>query len=391
MTCDRALLSAYVDNELELSQKTDLENHLELCRECASHLEMLRAMRMELRDIPRMHAPSQLGTQLAERIQQKKRVSARWLPIAIGAPVGVIAMVAGATLLAPRFEAPAPLVVTATAPAMGAQRVALNGPIELWFDREIQKQALPVVTIDPPAQVQLSVDGNALRIDPMGDLSPGQTYTIAVSSVTDVDGRKLKTPAVVSFTTATTSVATLPAELGSPRGDVKESAESARQIPKWASIRRAVPDRGSEPQVAVQPLADALGALTSPAQRIQVVEQAFQGGMMIKVGSSAQTLVLQRSRNNWESYADPARLSDLQAMSDTSLPPPPGALAPAGIFGRLWNSSSDLRTRLGWAVYELRLSDAVVEQHERGTAVVLGHMAYLLQSDGHWSVLSIAK
>jgi len=391
MTCDRALLSAFVDNELEPSQKAELEKHLDHCSECASHLEMLRSMHIGLRDTPRMRPPLALATQLQERIQRKKRASARWLPIAIGAPVGVIGIVAGAALLAPRFEAPTPLVVTATAPAMGAQRVALNGPIELWFDREIQPRAVPVVTVDPPVPVQFAVDGNALRIEPVGDLTPGQTYTIAVSAITDVDGRKLKTPAIVSFTTATTSVATLPAALGSPRGDVKESPESARQVPKWASLRRSIPDRVSEPQIAVQPLENALGTLTAPTQRIQVVEQAFQGGMMIKVGSSAQTLVLLRGRNNWESYADPARLSDLQAMSETSLPPPPGALAPAGIFGRLWNSSSDLRTRLGWAVYEIRLSDAVVEQRERGTAVVLGQMAYLLQSDGRWSVVSVAK
>lgn len=389
MKCDRALLSAYVDNELEPTQKLDLERHLDLCSECSSQLETFQDVRFQLREMPRAQTPSRLASQLEERIRRKKRAAAGWLPVAIGAPIGVIGIVAGAALLAPRFQAPAPLMLTATAPASGSQRVAVDGPIELWFDREIQSQAEPVVTVEPRVAVRFAVDGNALRIEPESPLVPGQTYTIAVSSITDVDGRKLKSPAVVSFTTALSSLVETSAELGSPRGDVRDAPDGARQIPKWATLPRSAPVH--EPQTVVQPLEDALGALTAPTQRIQVVEQAFQGGMMLKVGSSAQTLVLQRGRNRWESYADPARPSDLQSASDTALPPPPGALAPAGSFGRLWNSSSDLRTRLGWAVYELRLSDAIVDQRERGTAVVLGHMAYLLQSDGRWSVVSIGK
>jgi len=306
----------------------------------------------------------------------------------------------------------------------GANRVAPNGAVELWFDRELTPGARGMtVTVDPAVPVRVSVDGNALRIEPDQAFEPGQSYTVAVESVLDVDGRRLKNPAVVSFVTAPASLADVPGELGSPRGEpstavAQSHSTTASKLPdvsiagiasgppvagtnidtavlvpqtrKWPSSRA----NPGQPAVEVSPesmlVGEALGALQGPYQTMRVMEQAFQGGVMVRIGDSSQTLVLQRGRGTWESFAQPAaRLSDVQ--SDASLPPPPGALAPSGAFAGVWKGVPSVRTALGWAVYEARVSSALVQHREKGTAVTVGRMGYLLRSDGTWSVVPVSK
>jgi Bacterial Ig-like domain/Putative zinc-finger len=424
MKCNRALLSAYLDNELKADDRHALEVHVASCDDCTQQLERYRRLRFELRDAPIRRAPAQLGRNVEARIQERRRHSTlRWLPIAVGVPLSVVGVLAGAAFLAPRGEPSPQLAVTATSPMTGANRVAPNGPVELWFDRELMPGARGVtVTVDPALPVRVSLDGNALRIEPDRAFEPGQSYTVAVESVLDVDGRRLKNPAVVSFVTAPASLADVTGELGSPRGEPSTTAaqsdsttrskvtdvsiagiasvpsvagtnvDTAVLVPqtrKWPSSRA----NPVQPAVEVSPastlIGEALGALQAPYQTMRVLEQAFQGGVMVRIGDSSQTLVLQRSRGTWESFAQPtARLSDVQA--DASLPPPPGALAPSGTFAAVWKGVPSVRTALGWAVYEARVSSALVQHREQGTAVTLGRMAYLLRSNGTWSVVPVS-
>lgn len=426
MKCDRALLSSYLDNDLPAADRQRLETHVLDCAECAQALDAYRGLRFQIRDDAPRRAPPSLRAAVESGIQTRRRqAQLRWLPIAIGAPLSLIGILAGAALVAPRAETSPQLSVTATSPATGATRVALNGAVELWFDRELMAGAAgATVTVDPPLPIRIAVDGNSLRIDPDGAFEPGQTYTVAVQSVVDVDGRRLRNPAVVSFMTAPTTVADVTTALGSPRGEalsVPSAAVVASGVPeraaaplpalssvpasvagpnvetvtlgaqtrKWPAARGRTGAEVVEPSPETAAIADALGALVAPYQTVRLVEQAFQGGVMIRLGDTAQSIVMQRTRGRWQSYSDVEARQDLSA--DTSLPPPPGALTPTGAFGALWQQTPAIRTALGWAVYEARLTQALVQQRERGTAVTLGRMAYLLRSDGTWSVVPLSR
>lgn len=233
MKCDRALLSAYLDNELRADDRLELELHIMSCPDCTEHLERYRRVRYEIRDDPARRAPTLLRANVESRIRERRRQrSSRWLPLVVGAPLSLIGILAGAALVAPRAETSPQLAVTATSPMTGAKRVAANGAVELWFDRELMAGGAGLtVTVDPSVPVHVAVEGNALRIEPYGAFEPGQSYTVAVESVLDVDGRRLKNPAVVSFVTA--PAVTADADLGSPRGesiasvDVASSQDSA--------------------------------------------------------------------------------------------------------------------------------------------------------------------
>ncbi|HEX3246614.1 MAG TPA: Ig-like domain-containing protein [Chloroflexota bacterium] len=427
MKCDRALLSAYLDNELKAEDRRDLELHVTSCADCAERLEQYRGVRFEIRDEPIRRAPPLLRSNLESRIRERRRQhGSRWLPIALGAPLSLIGVLAGAALVAPGGESSSALAVTATSPMTGAKRVALNGAVELWFDRDLMPGAAGLtVTVDPPIPVRVASEGNAVRIEPDGAFEPGQSYTVAVESVVDVDGRRLKNPAVVSFVTASVGLANT--DLGSPRGESLASAEGgssadstsqsalasvplpgigsvassvapanldsvglSAQTRKWPVSRSSGSLPMVEPSQASIGVADTLGPLQSPYQISRVLEQAFQGGVMIRIGDTPQALVLQRSRGTWESFQEPpGKLND--AQSETSLPPPPGALAPTGAFAAVWQNLPSVRTALGWAVYEPRVTSALVQHREKGTALTLGRMAYLLRADGTWSVVSVSK
>jgi hypothetical protein len=292
----------------------------------------------------------------------------------------------------------------------------------MWFDRELAPSTTDVaVSVDPPVPVRVSIDGNALRIDPDVAFDPSQTYTVAVESVVDVDGRRLKTPAVISFATGSSVVADS-AALGSPRGvpsdGIPSTSESdsprlgevslpsiasvpaqvagasieavgLTQTRKWPVTRSSTAKSVIETSPAATVVGEQLGALQAPYQTVRVQEQAFQGGVMVRLGDSAQTLVLRRNMGTWEAVAQPS--ATVEAQAEASLPPPPGALTPSGAFAAVWNSAPSVRTALGWAVYEQRVSSALIQQREHGTVVALGRMAYLLRSNGTWNVVPISK
>jgi anti-sigma factor RsiW len=425
MKCDGALLSAYLDNELKAVERTELEVHVTNCVDCAGQLEKYRRLRFDIRDEPLHRPPAQLRSSIQSRIYQRRQQwGLRWAGLAVGAPLAIFGVLAGSALVAPRSESSPQLAVTATSPMTGARRVAPNDAVELWFDRELASSSPVAVTVDPPVPVHVAVEGNALRIEPDGAFEAGQTYTVAVESVVDVDGRRLKNPAVVSFVTAPPALAASSGELGSPRGVPSESgattAEAAKpqlsdvslsaiasvpapvaganvdtvgltaQTSKWPTSRSTSVQPVAEPSPASMLVGEALGGLQAPYQRIRVQEQAFQGGVMVRLGDSPNTLVLQRGKGTWESFTQPPSMS-ADSQPDTSLPPPPGALSPSGSFAAVWKSAPSVRTALGWAVYEPRVSSALVQLREHGTVVTLGRMAYLLRSNGTWNVVLVSK
>lgn len=431
MKCDPARLSAYLDNDLDASERLDVEQHLRRCQCCADALEAYRAVRSVVRGTPQLLAPSSVGDGLETRLERRRRrFTGAWLPVAIGAPVVFVGVLALGALVVSKNEPPADLRVTASFPPAGAQRVSVRAPIELWFDREIQSSAQTgIVTVDPPVPVRLSAQGNSLRIEPVGAFEPDQTYTVAVESIVDVDGRKLRSPAVVSFTTAApTQVAAPVPGLGSPRGDQAVPAPAAADamsgnreaavqaatlasrtaVAGGAAVETAVLARAHTPKLpgrhpggvsrsaevptlSSSMLEDSVGLAIGPTQSVRVLEQAFQGGVMLKVGGSDQLVVLLRSRGRWEKHRDTWSVGADGASASSGLPPPPGALTPTRSFGKLWSDSPDLRAALGWAVYEAREMRAGIMQCEQGTAIAIGQLAYLLTSDGRWKAIPLGS
>jgi hypothetical protein len=112
------------------------------------------------------------------------------------------------------------------------------------------------------------------------------------------------------------------------------------------------------------------------------LEQSFQGGLAIRRGDTREIYVLQRDGNTWSAHPDTWRPGDRIAV-DT--PPPPGALVPAAGFGTVWRSTPEIKSRLGWAVYEPRGSGGSIQAFEHGLIVWTPHgLLYVLSNDGRW-------
>jgi anti-sigma factor RsiW len=76
MTCDaaRELLQPLVDEELDLTQKVDIETHLRSCVGCAEYLHNLAELRQVIRDKAPYYRASE---QLTSRVQAAVRASAK--------------------------------------------------------------------------------------------------------------------------------------------------------------------------------------------------------------------------------------------------------------------------------------------------------------------------
>jgi len=75
MKCEEAgrFLDAYLDNELELSQRLELEQHLSLCVSCWSLAQERQEFRFSIRaSAPKYRAPPQLRTKVLATAQREK-------------------------------------------------------------------------------------------------------------------------------------------------------------------------------------------------------------------------------------------------------------------------------------------------------------------------------
>ncbi len=101
------------------------------------------------------------------------------------------------------FATVGPPVVLRTTPADGADSVALDGTIDLFFDRLMDTASVETaITIEPAAAIRLSWRGSVVTVSLGPGLAPGTTYTVRVGSdATDTGGSRLGAPFQITFTT----------------------------------------------------------------------------------------------------------------------------------------------------------------------------------------------
>jgi hypothetical protein len=152
------------------------------------------------------------------------------------------------------------------------------------------------------------------------------------------------------------------------------------------SIKAVNPAAAPEPisrfYNANQQVRDLLGEASPGSRTVTLLEQSFQGGLAIWRGDTREIYVLQRDGNTWSVHPDTWRPGDRIAVD---APPPPGALVPAAGFGTVWRSTPEIKSRLGWAVYEPRGSGGSIQTFEHGLIVWTPHgLLYVLSNDGRW-------
>ena len=140
---------------------------------------------------------------------------------------------------------------------------------------------------------------------------------------------------------------------------------------------------------ARQPLREQLGQPLPGSRTVTLLEQSFQGGLAIWRSDTREIYVLRREGGTWTRYQDQSRPGEKIAVD---VAPPPGALVPAGGFGALWRTSPEVKSRLGWAVYEPRGSGGTIQAFERGLVVWSPHgLLYVLTEDGNWRTFADAS
>ncbi|MFN8522923.1 MAG: anti-sigma factor [Chloroflexota bacterium] len=125
-----------------------------------------------------------------------------------------------------------------------------------------------------------------------------------------------------------------------------------------------------------------LGQPLPGSRTVTLVEQSFQGGVAVWRSDTSEIYVLGRGTGPWKSYSGVLKATSAGAADAL---PPPGALAPSGGFGRLWTAQPEVKTRLGWAVYEPRGFGGMIQTFERGTVLWSPYgILYVLANDGSW-------
>jgi anti-sigma factor RsiW len=191
-----------------------------------------------------------------------------------------------------------------------------------------------------------------------------------------------KTPVVVAPAHAPTAqdpvVVTTPSIVPVSRDDA--APRTARVAS--SELLAAIPPSIGRLYRSSQALQVQLGTPAPGSKTVTLMEQSFQGGVALWRGDTREIYVLNRDGGTWAAYPDTWRPGDPVAVEAT---PPPGAMAPAGGFGALWKNSPEVKSRLGWAVFEPRGSGGAIQSFEHGLIVWSPHgLLYVLADDGTW-------
>ncbi|MDP8921508.1 MAG: anti-sigma factor [Chloroflexota bacterium] len=349
MTCDRRLLSSYRDAQLSADERYLVDRHLRECPECRRDLQGMVRIGQVIRSLPWEPAPASIGREVRRKIAEREAARRRPLPLGgyarAFAPAAAFASVAVALLMVLRpgvVEGPLGLsspAVVASAPASAASRPVAS-----------QSAAPGDVPVPPTGR-----PGN-----PISDVARATASGAASASLPD------KTAAPSAPT-----VPSLASTLTTP------DAEPALAPP----ISRLIAARPS--------LGQQLGQPQPGSRTVTLLEQSFQGGLAIWRSDTREIYVLRREGGTWAQYKDQSRPG---AKITVDVPPPPGALVPAGGFGALWLAKPEVKSRLGWAVYEPRGSGGTIQAFEHGLVVWSPHgLLYVLTEDGRWRTFADAS
>ena len=128
------------------------------------------------------------------------------------------------------------------------------------------------------------------------------------------------------------------------------------------------------------------------ASTLPTISRRMPGSSIAVTGiSTLCSTAMARARASMESasartwYTAVSRpVTAMAAGTFPDVAPPPGAMVPAGGFGAVWRAP-EVKSRLGWAVYEPRGSGGSIQSFERGVIVWTPHgLLYVLSDDGRW-------
>ena len=329
MTCDPRLISYYRDGALSLDQRYQLESHMRECKECAAELRGLMRLAQVVRSLPMEPVSQMLRHDVKRAIAAREQERRERQPIRLAgigralAPEAVAASVAISALVVFRPGALDLATRPVSAPAVGIAPAAA-----------VPAVAQPEQVPSSGAAVSPRTAGNPVGsyvakppLQPISEYNPGSLPI------------KIVNPAVVP-------------------------EPIARLYSNNAQVRAM------------------LGEASPGSKTVTLLEQSFQGGQAIWRSDTRQIYVLRREGNTWSVHSDTWRPGDRITVDG---PPPPGALVPAGGFGSVWRSTPEIKSRLGWAVYEPRGSGGSIQMFEHGLVVWTPHgLLYVLSDDGRW-------
>jgi hypothetical protein len=327
MTCDPRLISYYRDGALSPSERYDVESHLRSCGDCAAEFRGLMRMAQVVRSLPMVPVVPTLRESVYRAVALQEEERRR--------PIGLAS------------------IGRALAPAAIAASIAMSSLV-VFRTTEVEAPASPVeapvavvapAPANPPeapvAQVPASATSGSPRVspgNPGGASSKPELQAVADSNSTGLPVQYVN-PAVVP----------------EPIARLYDTNKQIRQL---------------------------LGEASPGSRTVTLLEQSFQGGLAIWRSDTREIYVLSREGNTWSVHPDTWRPGDKIAV-DTA--PPPGAMVPAGGFGTVWRNTPEIKSRLGWAVYEPRGSGGSIQVFEHGMVVWTPHgLLYVLSDDGRW-------
>lgn len=327
MTCDPRLVSYYRDGALSREGRYELEDHMRECGECSANLRSLMRLAQVVRSLPTEPVSPTLRRDVMRAIAEREQEQRRPVPLAgIGralAPAAVAAAVAVSTLVVFRPGA----LDLASRPA--AAPVAVTAP----------------APADPPQVQAARAPSSASTEAPRSAGNPASSYVAKP-----------------------------------PLQAVSES--NAGGLPIKIANPAVVPEPIARLYGANTQVRELLGEPSPGSKTVTLLEQSFQGGLAIWRSDTRQIYVLRREGNTWSVHSDTWRPGERIAIDGA---PPPGALVPAGGFASVWRSTPEIKSRLGWAVYEPRGSGGSIQVFEHGLVVWTPHgLLYVLSDDGRW-------
>lgn len=327
MSCDPRRISYYRDGALSLDERYELECHMRGCDECSAHLRGLMRLAQVVRSLPMEPVAPTLRESVYRAVALREQERRR--PVRLGG------------------------IGRALAPAAVAASIAVSA-----------------IVVFRPGALDLA---NRPAPDP-----------IAVTAPAPADP-----PQVPAAQGSAPAPAVAPRSAGNPASSLASkpplqavSATDSSSLPIKIVNPAVVPEPIARLYGNNQQVRDLLGEASPGSKTVTLLEQSFQGGLAIWRSDTREIYVLRRDGNTWSVHSDTWRPGDRITVDGA---PPPGALVPAGGFGSVWRSTPEIKSRLGWAVYEPRGSGGSIQVFERGLVVWTPHgLLYVLSNDGRW-------